>query len=407
MATLTQKIATIRSVFNVSTGPFANQVAAWFAAHPGIIVQSIAYKRPDSTYTADEQMLRVAYLEASGSAIGGIWESRLYQTVGSTTAEDDFNAAYEVGIAIPIIPVFLLDITDHERARTGPESLLVIGIRTDVGPLGEVGYDRAVYIANPLNDIPAGMVGNALLLDASGATVSASIPITNVGLVPWIQNQRNYVVYDELEGVYIGIPTCCGASVWAPPMETTTTAFPCPANFPEPNPTTTFTTSTTTSTTSTTSTSTTTTSTTSTSTTTSSTTSTSSTTTTSTTSTTTAPSCPCFNAQPNVVVSGLTMGAASANGSYTNTDFPSCPSDVPAWHWQLAIPGGTATITYTYISPNLSPQVFIVIVGTEICNYVFASPTLLTCIDGVLTGSVNINLTCSTAGSQTATLTFG
>ena len=237
---LAQLVATVRSAFNAGTSVFGAQVAAWFAAHPGIIVQALSYNRPDSTFVGDQQTLRIAYLQATAPALGGTWEARYYQSDPSAgqTAQDQFNADFTPPSTPAVVPMFLLDVTDHERDRTGPDALLAVCLRTDVGPLGEVGYDRAAFIASPLGNIAAGATGNALILDASGRTVSASLPVTNVGLVQWDLDQRNYVVYDEEGGTYIGLPSCCGADVWAPPVETTTTPFPCPAYFDEPVPTT-------------------------------------------------------------------------------------------------------------------------------------------------------------------------
>jgi len=237
---LTQQIATIRSAFNQSTAPFAAQVAAWFLAHPDIVVQSVDAYRPDSTYRADNQVLRIAYLQATGSSIGGTWESLFYQTGGGVTAQAQFNTAFTPPATPGMVPVFILDLTDHERNKTGAEALLIVGMRTDVAPLGEVGYDRAAFIASPIADIAAGASGNALILDGSGRTVSISLAVTNLGSVAWVAGQRNYVIYDEGSGVYVGLPSCSGAGVWAPPVATTTTAYPCPAYFDDPVPTTTY-----------------------------------------------------------------------------------------------------------------------------------------------------------------------
>lgn len=235
---LTQLIASIRSDFNVSTQYFAAQVADWFAAHPGIIVQAVDWNRPDSTYTAGEQVLRISYLQAAGASAGGTWQAFYYQSDGSASAQAQFTSAFTPSNTPSMLPVFVVDITDHERARTGADSLLVIGLRTDVGPLGLFGYDRGALIAQPIALIAASATGNAILYDASGRTVSASFPVRNVGTTSWVAGERNYVVYDELTGLYIGLPSCAGATAWVAPAATTTTPYTGPTYFAQPIPTT-------------------------------------------------------------------------------------------------------------------------------------------------------------------------
>jgi hypothetical protein len=233
---LAQLVASIRSAVNEGTVPWGQRVTDWFTAHPDIIVQGVIWNRPDSTFFADDQVLRVSYLQASGASLGCQWVAKLYQTSASATAQEQFTAEFTPPEVPPFTPLFVLDVTNHERARTGPDCLLVIGIDTASSPLGMVGYDRAVFVANPNADIPIGGTGDCTLLDASGRVVSLATPVTNVGAAIWAQDQRNYAVYDESSGQLIGLPTCAAASAWAVPAATTTTAYPCPAYLAEVAP---------------------------------------------------------------------------------------------------------------------------------------------------------------------------
>jgi len=221
---LVQRFKSIWSEMNASNIPFATQVQGWLAENPGIMIQDVDCSRPNSTYNADAQFIRIAYLECQAPAVGATYAAALYQNVNGVSAQDAFNAAYADGLSV--VPHFILDITDHEQNKTDAESLLVIGVVTDLSPLGEVGTDRATFIAQPIGDIAGGAIGNAALYDASGRVVAGSIPILNVGDVAWVANQRNYAIWDMESGMYIGLPSCCGAGALVV-ATTTTTTYPC------------------------------------------------------------------------------------------------------------------------------------------------------------------------------------
>lgn len=225
---LTQLTATIRSPFNRGVPGLYAAVVAWLGANTSIIIQDVDWFRPESTSSGDDLRLRISYLLATAPAVGSTWGARLFRTDGVSTAQAKFNI--EFGAGADLVPMFTRDITNHERVINDPDSLLVIGINTAAGPsLGMVGYDRAAFIGQPNNDIAAGAAGAATLFDAGGRLVAAAVTVRNVGAVPWLAQQRNYVVMDEVTGELLGLPSCCTPSAAPAVVSTTTTPYPCPA----------------------------------------------------------------------------------------------------------------------------------------------------------------------------------
>jgi hypothetical protein len=224
---LTQLTTTIRAPFNQGVPGIYAALLTWINAQTDIVITDVDWFRPLSTYDASESRIRISYQQATAPAIGGTWVARLYQdTPGGLTAQEAFNLEFSSGFQA--VPFFQLDVTEHSRARTGPNSLLVICMSTGGTNLNLVGHDRAAFIAEPAGDIAAGATGTAILYDASARVLSTTITIRNVGAVQWDAGQRNIVVIDELSGEYIGLPSCCGAAALVTAGGTTTTPYPCP-----------------------------------------------------------------------------------------------------------------------------------------------------------------------------------
>ncbi len=234
---VTQLVQTLRSPFNQGPQGLYAVLVAWLAAHTGITIQSVDWYRPQSTFSGDQSRLRIAYIDPGagiGGAVGATWIARLFQTTPTQTAQDAFIAAFGGGLALT--PFFMLDVTNHERTMNDPDSLLVFGVQTDgaVPSPGLLGHDRAAFIAQPTAPIAAGSDGPCAVWDASGRLVGSAVTVTNVGAVSWSATDRNYVVYDELTGKLIALPSCCAAAAATlPPASTTTTPFPCPAYLPD------------------------------------------------------------------------------------------------------------------------------------------------------------------------------
>lgn len=226
---LAQLTATIRAPFNQGVPGLYAQIVTWLAAHPNIIIQDVDWFRPESTYAGDENRMRISYMQATAPAVGGTWIVRLYQDDNTTgvTAQQAFTNSF--GGGIEAVPFFVVDVTEHERARTGPNSLVVVCMSTGGANLGLVGHDRAVFVAEALGNIAAAAQGTADLYDASGRVVASGVTILNAGAVQWDVGQRNYVVVDEESGIYMGLPSCCGAVAPPAPVVTTSTPYPCPA----------------------------------------------------------------------------------------------------------------------------------------------------------------------------------
>lgn len=226
-----QLTATVSAPVNQGVAGLAQQVQAWLLAHPHIDIQDVDYYRPQSTFAADQMRLRIAYTQSEAPSVGAQWSSVLVQTEGGTTAQQQFNtlAAFS---GMTLVPFFVLDVTNHERGRSDPDSVLVIGVDTEAYPRGLVGHSRAAFIGQPEADIAPGALGSALIIDAAGRTLGAEL-VYNIGSEVWVQDERNYIVFDESSGELVGLPSCAAAvSPIAPVSSTTTTLYPCPAYLP-------------------------------------------------------------------------------------------------------------------------------------------------------------------------------
>jgi len=229
--TLTQMTTTLRAPVNEGNPGLFSALVAWLAAHPAIMIQDADVFRPQSTYAADVVRLRLAYTESVAPAVGATWSAKLYQSQGVITAQAAFVADFSGGITL--VPVFTLDITNHERTFNDPGTLLVIGVDTGSIPLGMVGHSRAAFIAQAEEIVAAGASGLMTVFDAGGRTLGTGIQVRNVGVDPWPIDQRNYIIQDDITGELMGLPSCCAPDVPLPSVSsTTTTLYPCPAYLP-------------------------------------------------------------------------------------------------------------------------------------------------------------------------------
>ncbi len=224
---LAQLTKTIRAPFNQGVKGLYAQLVTWLSAQTNIVIQDMDWFRPQSTYAGDENRVRIAYTQATPPAIGGAWIAKLYQdSTSGVTAQTAFNLEFAGGLQA--VPFFVIDVTEHERTRTGPNSLLVVCMVTGAAPLGMVGHDRLAFIGAPDANVAAGATGTFTFWDATGRQVGTGLTVRNVGPVQWDQDQRNYVVVDDVTGEFIGLPSCCGAAIPVP-IATTSTPYPCPA----------------------------------------------------------------------------------------------------------------------------------------------------------------------------------
>ena len=232
---LTQLTATITAPLNLGNQGLFAQLQAFLTAAaltPGIIIQDVDWYRPESTYSADIQRIRIAYLQASAPAVGQVYGASFYEGNGTTDAQAQFNAAMNGGLAI--LPQFIIDVSDGKRARLDMDALIVLGVNTTIA--GLVGSDTAAWIGQPVGLIAAGATGSAVLFDAAGNNVG-TVTVKNVGLGNWVAGERNYVIMDEVTGIFMGLPACTGNTPLGAVASTTTTAYPCPTivNQPVPN----------------------------------------------------------------------------------------------------------------------------------------------------------------------------
>ena len=227
---LTQLTTTIMPTTAANIGGNAGlftALQAWLLANPAIIIQDVDWYRPISPFAAELQRIRIVYLQAASGALGNTYQAYFYQ--GNATAGDattQFNAAMAGGLAI--LPAYILDVTEPNRARLDEDTLIVIGPVTAPALVGD---DRSVFVGQPAAPIAAGATGACSLIAADGTIVATSVQVTNVDPTnAWPANQRNYVVVDEITGLFIGLPSCTTPdSAWSPPAATTTTPFPCAA----------------------------------------------------------------------------------------------------------------------------------------------------------------------------------
>lgn len=232
---LTQLTVTIEAPVNQGNQGLATKLQAFLAtaaASAGIIIQDVDWYRPESTYSADIQRLRISYLQASAPAVGLVYTAVLYTGgAGNPSAQAQFNAFFGAGLAI--VPLFVIDVSDHNRVRLDEDAILVLGPSTTTP--GLLGDDQAAWIGQPAAPILAGATGAVTLFDATGASLG-SVTVRNLGAVTWVAGERNYVIMDEVSGEFIGLPSCNGATAPGTVVVTTTTAYPCPAIVVQPIP---------------------------------------------------------------------------------------------------------------------------------------------------------------------------
>jgi hypothetical protein len=221
---LTSLLKTFRVPFNANNEEIADQFNAFFSANSNIIIKSMDCNSLDSTYGSDDLTLRVAYQEVSGEDTGILYTATVYTESGSTTAQQAFNDDHSVN-NICQVPLLFKDITDQHKNHTSPQQILVIAGNTSAaGDETLFALDRGVFVAQPNADIAAGATDLATIINACGAVVSSSFPITNVDPATiWPMGQRNYVVFDPVTGELIGLPSCCGNSPLGTPVDPTTT----------------------------------------------------------------------------------------------------------------------------------------------------------------------------------------
>lgn len=221
--TYNQKSITFKTPLNLGPDNLVTQFNNQFNA--GLYnIQSVDFNRLESTAGAGDLQLKVVYGEITNIGNGVAYEARLYQTNNTQTAQEAYNADFASGLAR--VPLFFLDITDHERSRSGNDWLFIVMAITDRGAAaggnGLVGLPDAVFAASPTANIAAGATGIATLYDAIGTIVAMGAVVTNLSTTDtWLQNERSMVVYDWATGTYSGIPTCCGGATITPNSTTT------------------------------------------------------------------------------------------------------------------------------------------------------------------------------------------
>lgn len=216
----TQMIQTFRTDLNRKADQLVAQFNAVFNVADNHVIQDVAYSRLQSTARAGDLHLRVAY--GVSTVTGMRYLARLYVTSGVQTAQDAFNADFEAGFAA--VPLFILDVSDHENVKNSRDQILVIFAITNRGVAignGLIGHQQAVFIAEPVGDILPGATGNCAMYDANGEQVATGIPVVNMSTInPIVAGERILAVYDICTGGYMTLPSCCGAA----PLATTTSS---------------------------------------------------------------------------------------------------------------------------------------------------------------------------------------
>lgn len=222
----TQQLVTFSLALNRDAQDLVTAFNAVFSAADVNVIQAMDHSRLQSTSGAGDLHLRVAY---GVSTITGMrYEARLYASSATQTAQDAFDADFQGGFCA--VPLFMLDLSDHENSISSRTQLFVVFAVTNRGLAignGLVGHQDAIFAAEPLGNIAVGATGNATLYDAFGAPVASAIPVKNVGANVWNAGERAMTIYDLDEGGYIAIATCCGAAALTT-TDTTTTAPPVP-----------------------------------------------------------------------------------------------------------------------------------------------------------------------------------
>jgi hypothetical protein len=229
--TFTQQMKTFRTQLNGTYADIAQAFNTFFNPKR-CLIQSIDASRLESTARSGTNRLRVLFGEASGlQGIGLRYYAAELVSNSSLTAQDQFNAYYQSGFCS--VPMFYLDVTDHEAGLTSASRLFCIFALTDGGDgkgAGLFGFDQSLFVANPTVIIAPMGVGPCDIYDAYGKLLLSDYEVRNVDPVnDWLVNDRSMMFYDILSGTGIAIPTLCGASVLATdtPPPTPVPGLPC------------------------------------------------------------------------------------------------------------------------------------------------------------------------------------
>ena len=226
-------VVTFQSPLNKGAPDLAQQVSAWLAAHPGIIIKDTATFGFDSPYSAEVVRLRLAY--ETGHGAGSTYLAKYYKSTPTLSASDQFNAEMIAGA--PFNPVFLVDLSEQKTRDIYIDPLLVIGVDTTASPLMNSG-GAVAWIAQPIIDTNPGAQVTATIINALGQSIGSAL-VRNVGLGVWHVYERVIVVEDPVSGELLALAGCCqGVSpgVLPPITPSTTTPYPCPPFVPQTPP---------------------------------------------------------------------------------------------------------------------------------------------------------------------------
>jgi hypothetical protein len=161
----------------------------------------------DVTVDLNVRNLTVYLIYADGAGI--TYEASAYATSNAVSADAQFNAS--IGVDPTRLPQFVLDVTSIDSNSNHDQQVLAICGNLTTNP-SLLGLDNAVFIAQADALIAAGASGLCTIYDTTGAVIATAATVFNVSITAWPQGQRNYMVFDAVNGVFIGIPSCCGTS---------------------------------------------------------------------------------------------------------------------------------------------------------------------------------------------------
>lgn len=227
---LVQKIQTLRTPINASISSIVSQFNSLFSGIQANI-QSITFSRPKAGSSDSALVFRVAYTESS---VGLGLSMLLFQSDDTTSAQDKFNAHWELGACE--VPLFILDVTDRVSGMTHGDTLVAVVANTArVGIGGLWGHEISTFIGEATAPIAPGATVNCDIYNTHGILIVADVPVTNVSSTDSIQaTERFYCVYDRTAGLYMGSPNCPAAPVALlpdTPPPTTTGPQPCPSHI--------------------------------------------------------------------------------------------------------------------------------------------------------------------------------
>ncbi len=161
----------------------------------------------DATADLNLGNLTVYLLYSDGAGI--TYEASAYATSNGQSADAQFNAS--LGVSTTRLPLFVLDVTNIDSISNHDQQVLAISGDLTANPR-LLGIDDAVFIAEANGLIAPGASGACTIYDTTGAVISAATTVTNVSITAWSAGQRNYMVFDAVNGGFIGIPSCCGTA---------------------------------------------------------------------------------------------------------------------------------------------------------------------------------------------------